>query len=331
MASTDFDRKQPGRTPERVLGIIGYPLEHTLSPAMHNAAFEASGLDWIYAAFKVPPGGALAAVGAMRALGLGGLSVTIPHKEAVVGAVDLLAPEARATGAVNTLSWASEGRELVGSNTDVEGFTKGLEASLGIGLEGRSMALLGAGGAARAVLWAGVIGGARRIAILARTPSRAAEMVRRIADSAIGKSSISATVEAPRSHEREKTSRGTGGSAATSYNLPHIEVFSMQRSAVEEALSESDLLVNATPVGSDGTSIPVSDSAIHERLYVYDLIYFPPRTPLVEAGIRRGAGAASGLEMLVFQGARQFEIWTGLLAPIEAMRRAAREALEATL
>ena len=105
----------------------------------------------------------------------------------------------------------------------------------------------------------------------------------------------------------------------------------MDGSLIEEALSNADLMVNATPLGSDGTSLPVPESAIHDRLYVFDLVYFPSKTPLVQAGIRRGAGAAGGLEMLILQGARQFEIWTGRPAPVSAMKRAAEESLRASL
>ena len=155
MAFSDRQNTFKRSAPERVLGIIGYPLEHTLSPAMHNAAFAVSGLDWVYAAFRVPPGSASAAVEAMRVLGLGGLSVTIPHKEEVLSALDVLEPEAQAIGAVNTVFWTPDRDQLVGANTDVEGFEKGLKTALGINLEGRSVVIIGAGGSARAVLWGG--------------------------------------------------------------------------------------------------------------------------------------------------------------------------------
>ena len=305
MAFSDRQNTFKRSAPERVLGIIGYPLEHTLSPAMHNAAFAVSGLDWVYAAFRVPPGSASAAVEAVRVLGLGGLSVTIPHKEEVLSALDVLEPEAQAIGAVNTVFWTPDRDQLVGANTDVEGFEKGLKTALGINLEGRSVVIIGAGGSARAVLWAAVTRGARHITVLARTPSRASRMVRRICESAFA--------------------------MLPSRTPPPIEICSMDGSLIEEALSNADLMVNATPLGSDGTSLPVPESAIHDRLYVFDLVYFPSKTPLVQAGIRRGAGAAGGLEMLILQGARQFEIWTGRPAPVSAMKRAAEESLRASL
>lgn len=300
MASTEG----PAGTPVagRVFGIIGYPLEHTLSPIIQNAAFRAAGLDWVYAAFEVPPGEGARALEAMRVLGLGGLSVTIPHKESVLSAVDSLSPVAEAIQAVNTVSWSAEGSELVGDNTDVRGFVQGLNSSLGISLEGRSVVVIGAGGAARAVVWGAVENGARKITVVARTPSRAASVVESIAYSI-----------RPRAH------------------TPSLEAASMDPSLLREVCETADLLVNATPAGSDGKTIPVPADAIHRGLYVYDLVYFPPRTPLVEAGAGSGAGAAGGLEMLIHQGARQFEIWSGVRAPIEAMRLAAGEAISAAL
>lgn len=300
MASTDVRPGVPGVA--KVFGIIGYPLERTLSPAIQNAAFRSAGLDWIYSAFRVAPGEGSRAVEAMRVLGLGGLSVTIPHKESVLSNLDSLSPVASVTGAVNTISWSADGTKLVGDNTDVAGFVSGLRSSLGISLDERNVVVLGSGGAARAVVWAAVQEGAHSVTVIARRPSRAAALIEAIADSVGRRRSI-----------------------------PTLRAAAMEGSALDEACKSADLLVNATPVGSDGSSVPVHETAIHEGLYVYDLVYFPPRTPLVEVGISRGAGGAGGLEMLIHQGGRQFEIWSGMDAPLDTMRRAAEAAIGAAL
>ncbi len=286
--------------PGRIFGIIGYPLERTLSPVIQTAAFRARDLDWVYTIFRVPPGLGARAVEAMRTLGLGGLSVTIPHKESVVSAVDSLSPVAEAIKAVNTIAWTEDGESLIGDNTDVVGFVEGLRSSLGISLSSRRVVVLGAGGAARAVVWAALNEGVSSIVVASRNPSSAARVV-----------------EAVSSASPPRASR------------PQLRAVTFETSTLEEECARADLLVNATPVGSDGVGLPVPETAIHKDLYVYDLVYFPPRTPLVEVGARRGAGAAGGLEMLIFQGARQFEIWTGFKAPIEIMRRAAERAMRA--
>ena len=160
----------------RVAGVIGHPVAHSLSPTIFNAAFEARGLDWVYVAFDVAEGGAGGAVDSMRTLGLGGLSVTMPHKADVAAAVDELTPEARALGAVNCVVPASDGR-LTGHNTDGAGFLAGLEADLGVHVADREVVVLGAGGAARAIIAAVAGAGAAGISVVNRDPGRAAAAV----------------------------------------------------------------------------------------------------------------------------------------------------------
>jgi shikimate dehydrogenase len=150
--------------------VIGSPVRHSRSPAIVNAAFAAAGLDWVFAAFEVPDGGAADAVAAMRALGLGGLSVTMPHKAAVIPALDRLSPAAAALGAVNCI--AREGDELVGHNTDGAGLVRSL-ADAGVEVAGARCAVLGAGGAARSVVLALAEAGAAEVAVVNRTPARA--------------------------------------------------------------------------------------------------------------------------------------------------------------
>lgn len=158
----------------RVAAVIGSPVAHSRSPAIHNAAFAALGLDWVYAAFEVAPGRGADAVAAVRTLGLGGLSVTMPHKIDVARAVDELAPAAAALGAVNTVAPRPDGR-LVGHNTDGDGFVDSLRAD-GVDPAGMTVALLGAGGAARAVAVALAAAGARSVVVVNRTPASAAEV-----------------------------------------------------------------------------------------------------------------------------------------------------------
>lgn len=155
---------------QRVAAVIGSPVSHSLSPAIHRAAFEASGVDWSYVAFEVAAGDGAAAVAAMRTLGIGGLSVTMPHKAAVAAAVDVLDPAAQALESVNTVAWS--GDDLVGSSTDGAGFVASL-GEVGIDVGGAAVAVLGAGGAARSVVDALGRSGAGAVAVVNRTPERA--------------------------------------------------------------------------------------------------------------------------------------------------------------
>jgi shikimate dehydrogenase len=155
----------------RVAAVIGDPVRHSLSPVIHNAAFEATGLDWVFVAFEVPVGAGAGAVGAMRTLGLAGLAVTMPHKSDVARAVDRLTPVAARLGAVNTVAWA--GRELVGDSTDGPGFLDALRVDEGFDPAGRRCLVVGAGGAARAVILALAEAGAAEIVVANRTRSRA--------------------------------------------------------------------------------------------------------------------------------------------------------------
>ena len=161
------------RLPVHVAALIGSPVGHSLSPAMHNAAFAAGGLDWVYVAFDVPPGGTPQAIEAMRALGIAGLSVTTPHKEAAASAVDSLAPAAAALRSVNTVVASGDG-SLVGHSTDGDGFVASL-AEAGVGVDGVCVAVVGAGAAARSVIDALGRGGATDIVVVNRTASHAAE------------------------------------------------------------------------------------------------------------------------------------------------------------
>jgi shikimate dehydrogenase len=275
-----------------VAGVIGDPVRHSLSPTLHNTAFEALGLDWVYVAFPVAAGDGRAAVQAMRTLGLAGLSVTMPHKGDVVAALDQLGPVAARLGVVNTISWTAPNRgELIGDSTDGPGFLDALRGDDGFDPSGRRCVVLGAGGAARAVTLALADAGASSVTV-------------------VGRRSVAA-----------ESCAGLAGSTGA-VGLP--------AAGLDGLISNSDLLVNTTPVGmSSGDGIPfgIDRMALHADQFVCDLIYSPATTPLLAAARARGAGVANGLGMLIHQAARQVEIWTGRPAPLEAMSAAVVGAL----
>jgi shikimate dehydrogenase len=278
--------------------VIGDPVRHSLSPALHNAAFTALGLDWVYVAFPVASGHGPAAVEAMRALELAGLSVTMPHKSDVAGAVDRLAPTASRLGAVNTISWAasSHGGALEGDSTDGAGFLDALRDDDGYDPAGRACVVFGAGGAARAVTLALADAGAASVGVVARRADAAAAC---------------AGLAGPAGYALA-AARSAGGTD------------------LDGVVEAADLLVNATPVGmlpGDALPFELDPGLVHSGQFVADLIYAPATTPLLALARARGAGTANGLGMLINQAARQVAIWTGRPAPVEAMSAAALAAL----
>jgi shikimate dehydrogenase len=266
----------------RLAAVIGSPVAHSRSPAIHNAAFAAAGLDWAFLAFEVPPGGAVAALDAVRALGLGGLSVTMPHKGDVAAAVDERSEVVERLGAANCVVPVGGGR-LRGESTDGAGFVRSL-ADAGFEPAGRRCTVVGAGGAARAVVLALAAAGAAAVTV----SNRSAGNARR------------AAALAP----------GTGRVAEP---------------GVAAAITEADLVVNATPIGmgADG-AVPFDPSLLGAGQVVADLVYDPLETPLLAAAAAAGCRTVDGLGMLVHQAALAFEAWTGEAAPLEAMRAAAR-------
>lgn len=269
----------------RVAGVIGDPVRHSLSPVLHNAAYQQLGLDWVYVAFEVPDGATRGALDAMRALGLAGLSVTMPHKRAAADGCDQLSADAAVLHSVNTVSLGADGR-LSGDSTDGEGFLRSLREA-GHDPEGMSVVVLGAGGAARAVALA-LSRSAAHVVMCARRPDAAAEAA-----------ALAGGVSAP------WEDRAEAAAAAT-------------------------LVVNATPVGMGATGpaeLPVAASAFHSGQVLADLVYHPLETPLLRCARDRGATVVDGLGMLVHQAALQIECWTGMEAPVPAMRAAATLAI----
>jgi shikimate dehydrogenase len=261
----------------RVAAVIGDPIRHSRSPAIHNAAFAALGLDWVFVAFEVPQGSGRDAVRAVHSLGLGGLSVTMPHKQDAAWACDELTPEATALGVVNTVVPSERGR-LLGASTDGEGFLRavrdeGVEPGAGAAL------VLGAGGAARAITLALGLAGAR------------------------------VTVAARRKDAAERAAGLVKDAEAVLLSSCDPGAF--------------DLVVNATPLGMQGEEPPIDTNRLNPGQFVVDTVYHPMETPLLAAARARGVPCANGLGMLVHQAALAFAMWTGVDAPLDAMRAAA--------
>ena len=258
------------------LGVLGWPVAHSRSPAMHNAALRALGMDdWRYQLLPVPPERFSETAGALGALGFAGANVTIPHKHAALALADRASEAARAIGAANTLTFADSG-PIAAANTDAPGF---LDA-LGVSPRGMTALVLGAGGSARAVVWALRQAGARDVSVWNRTPERARALAQEF------------------------------GARALARPEP------------------AELLVNCTSVGlTAGDALDLLGLAFEQvgsYAHVVDLAYGHAETPLLAAAHAHGAHTVDGLEVLLAQGARSFELWTGVSPPRDVMRRALR-------
>ena len=276
------------RSASRFVGILGWPLEHTLSPVIHNVAFRAVGLDWTYLAFPVPPERLSDAIAGLRALGSAGANVTMPHKQTVIPLLDGISGDARAVGAVNTIQRL--GDRLIGHNTDVDGFREFVSEEAGVAVRGTSCVVLGAGGAARAI-------------------------VRALEELGVGEVSVVA--------RREEAAESVAGSARPGF----ARAAPWERA---RALAEaSGVIVNCTPLGMRGEDV-LPGASFHEGQLVVDLIYQPPTTPLLDNARAAGAVAWGGLGMLVLQAAASFGIWTGQDPPTDVMSAAAVRAIGST-
>ena len=266
-----------------------------MSPAMHNAAFAASGLDFIYIPFRVEKERLEEAIGGMRGLNIRGLNVTIPHKVAVIPFLDGLDELAGKIGAVNTI--VNEDGRLTGHNTDAGGFLRALAES-GIEPAGKKVVVLGAGGAARAIAFTLAGNGASPVIM-----NRKLEFGWAVS---------------------------LAGQLEQAFNIK-VEALELSETNLEAALRPADILVNATSVGmSPGTNdTPVPRRLLKPELAVFDVVYNPRKTRLLTEAGAAGAVTISGLEMLVWQGALAFEIWTGRKAPVALMREEALKALGA--
>ncbi len=273
----------------RLYGIFGHPVSQSLSPAMHNAAFEHLGLDCVYLAFDVDPRNIDGAVSSIRNLGICGINVTIPHKQSVIAGLDEIAPEASMVGAVNTIF--NRDGTLKGYNTDVSGVLRAIHSELEFVPRDKTAFIVGAGGASRAVIVAMCGGGARRVAIANRTYSKAKQL----------------------SEEFSASFADVGFSAASLDDTDRIS----------QLMASADIFINCSSAGmGDIEPLCLPLELLGKNCVVYDLVYKPAVTPLVRDSRALGLKAESGLGMLLYQGVDAFEIWTGENAPVEVMRQA---------
>jgi shikimate dehydrogenase len=288
-----------------VCAVLGSPIRHSASPAMHNAAFAALGLNWSYLAYEVQPENLRAAIAGARAMGFAGLNLTVPHKVLALDIVDALDESARIWAAVNTIRF--EGRNAEGSwlplrefdqvspresrshgfNTDADGLETSLREDLKMELRGKKVLLLGAGGAGRMAALKCAGAGVSELCLVNRTPSKSEEIAAEIGRRC---PAVRVTVGYPR--------------------------------------TEVDLLLNATSLGlrpEDPSPLDEKQFSPRQAQAVYDMIYKPAETRLLAAAKAAGCKTANGIGMLVGQGARAFNLWTGQTAPVETMRRAAEQ------
>lgn len=280
-------------------GLMAWPIGHSVSPPMHNAAFAALGLNWCYVPLPVAPGQVAVAVRGVAALGFRGVNVTVPHKQAVIPALDAVAPDAAQFGAVNTIVIDRDAAGVpttTGHNTDYQGFLGSLRQG-GFEPGGKSAVVVGAGGAGRAVVFGLLQAGARDVLVL----DLEAQQVQSLMND-LGQVQVSVLRTAP-----------------------------LTQDTLIEAARAAELLVNATPVGmlpKVATSIWPDAVPFPSHVTVFDLVYNPQETQLLQQARAVGALGIDGLDMLVRQGAVAFELWTGHPAPFAVMRAACEHALQ---
>ena len=275
----------------KTLGIIGWPVSHSFSPNMHNTAFAALELDYIYVPLPVHPDHLGAAVAGLKTLGFVGANVTIPHKVAIMPFLDELDESAKLAGAVNTIV-VKNGR-CIGYNTDGQGFIKSLTAQHHT-IAGKTAILMGAGGAARAVVGGLLQNGITEIIIGARSPIKAQEFVDLFPGETL------------------------------------LKGYDWQQESFTKALETCDFLINCTPIGMSShkaEELPLSWERVKKEAVICDLIYNPPLTELLKEAKLRGHNVMNGAGMLVEQGALAFELWTGESAPRHIMSEVLSKAI----
>ena len=267
----------------KILAVVGDPIDHSLSPILHNAALKSLGLDMVYVALRVPKEDIALAIASIRTFGLAGCSVTMPHKERVIPYLDGLSDRAQALQSVNVVYRDANDR-LIGDSNDGVALVHSLRDDHSIGVRGKTVAILGSGGAGRAISLAIADAGAQAIYIVSRnleTAARAADLAR---------------------------DAGYVGELSD--------------------VIEADIVINATPIGMAGTSMaglsPLTPERLREGQFVYDIIYHPTVTPLIDMASTLGIATGGGIGMLVRLAAMAFTTWTGFEAPIEEMQAAAK-------
>ncbi len=274
-----------------VVGLFGSPVTHTASPAMHNAAFKALKMNWAYLAFPVEPRNLRGALLGARDMGLRGVNLTVPHKLSALDIVDELSEEARKLGAVNTV--LIENGKLRGFNTDGYGIAKAIKTEFNFTFKGKRVLVLGAGGAGRSIAVQCALDGASQVLVANRTPGKTDPIARQMAETKTVFRAVALTTD-----------------------------------DIARVINEVDLLINATSVGLlEGESLGLDPKLFTPRLFVYDTVYRFTETELLRTAAAAGAKTANGLNMLLHQGARAFEIWTKHKAPLAVMRRALNAAV----
>ncbi|MGA2030021.1 MAG: shikimate dehydrogenase [Verrucomicrobiota bacterium] len=269
----------------RLCAIFGSPIAHSASPAMHNAAFAALGLNWRYLAFEVNPKNLRAAIEGAKAMNFAGINLTVPHKLLAVEMMDILDESAKKWGAVNTIRF--DNVHAIGFNTDADAIVTALREDLKMELRGAKVLLLGAGGAGRTAALKLASESVAELFLVNRTETKANAVAGEI-----------------------------------------IERFPFVKVVVGFPKSTVDLVINATSLGFKLDDVPPLDEnqfSLKQTRAVYDMIYRPAETALLKAAKKSGCETANGLGMLLHQGAKAFEIWTGKSAPLEVMRRALEE------
>ena len=292
LAPNGIVSRMPANFKAELVGCLGQPVAENPTGAMQEAAFQALGLNWRYLTIEVPPAGLRDAMLGMRAFGMRGINLTIPHKVAVMEHLDEIAPDAAVIGAVNTVR--REGERLIGENTDGKGFLRGVRIDAEVDPAGKRAVVLGAGGASRAIVTELALAGVSDLLVVNRSVERGEQMVSDLRDK----------TGAP---IRFEVWQGT-------FSVP----------------GDADLLVNATSIGlypDVGAIPPVDLTNAQPMLLVCDAVFNPPETRLLAAARRRGLPTLDGLSMLVYQGVIGFQLWTGQNPPEDVMKDALRSAL----
>ena len=266
----------------RLAAVVANPIKHSISPFIHNSAFEATGINGVYLAWEVEMGDLAETLANIRRYQMFGINLSMPYKEEVIPYLDELSDEVRLIGAVNTV--VNQNGNLIGYNTDGKGFFKSLPS---FKISGKKMVLLGAGGAAKAILTQAILDGVSQLSVFVRS---------------ISMEKTKAYLE---------TLQSETGFRVDLYALE-------EHSVLQEKIADSDLLVNATSVGMDGKSSPVPENLLlPENLLVADIIYQPFETPFLQWAKSQGNVAVNGLSMLLCQAAEAFKLWTGKEMPTD--------------
>ncbi len=273
-----------------LVGVIGNPVKHSLSPVILNAAFREAKINWVYTAFETPEEKLADAIGGIRALGIAGLSVTMPHKARVCSLLDEISDSAQSLGAVNCI--VNDAGNLKGHNTDGDGFLDAVKHDAGLDVAGKKVLVIGSGGSARSIIYSLGKAEAREIAVINRTKNKALDALE------------------------------LAGSAGR-----HVEENEIPKVVSEADLVINATPVGMSD--TEGTSsFPLEPNLLTKGQLAVDLIYHPISTPWMEALRDREVEVHGGLSMLIFQAAKAFKLWTGKDAPVEAMRKAALDEIE---